>query len=345
MPSRSAPTCFSIGDPAGGTREDSFSAMSWRWSAMLWSGFFPSCARPTATRSSRRARSAARCCGSSPAALAMRGIGCPIWRLWPCGTVGFHGKWAQRVVRWSFYCPTVGAPCGVEKNASARLLVRQRSGCGEAARRGEIDEGDADPPGHVEDALVPVELAIDDPLDAGVGDHLEAGPAGAGGGVDVRGLDAHAVARRLEDGVGLGVDGGDAVAVLQHVPGVIAVRHPPDAPVVAGGEDDAVAHQQRAHVLAIAGGPRRHHPGDLHEVAVPVRAHGRGVYCSRASGAAVAGGPISGVTGRPASLPMPLRTRNERILLGGARKVSPGMGTSKEKSSLLMPPKATLAVR
>jgi len=34
-----------------------------------------------------------------------------------------------------------------------------------------------------------------------------------------------------------------------------------------------------------------------------------------------------------------------RIFEGGERKVSPGIGTSKEKSSLLMPPKATLAVR
>src|SRR5216684_2239526 len=47
----------------------------------------------------------------------------------------------------------------------------------------------------------------------------------------------------------------------------------------------------------------------------------------------------------PARRPIPERKRKPRIFAGGARNVSPGMGTSKEKSSWLMPPKLTLAVR
>src|SRR4051812_22960435 len=48
--------------------------------------------------------------------------GCPVdaWNRMPhvaplavSGTVGSDGRWAQRVVRGSFYCPTVRAPGGV----------------------------------------------------------------------------------------------------------------------------------------------------------------------------------------------------------------------------------------
>ncbi len=85
------------------------------------------------------------------------------------------------------------------------------------------DELDAEALGETEDALVAVELAEDDAADAGVGDHLEAAPAGRGGDVDRRALDADAVARGLDDGVRLGVDGAHAVAVLHHVALFVAV--------------------------------------------------------------------------------------------------------------------------
>src|SRR5436853_6297730 len=79
--------------------------------------------------------------------------------------------------------------------------------------------------------------------------------------------------------------------------------------------------------------------------------------CGRGASGARRGEPPD-ATGRPAvrdstgsgsriptSFAKPARARNARTLLGGARKVSPGMGTAKEKSDPATPPKAALAVR
>src|SRR5213076_1762873 len=55
-------------------------------------------------------------------------------------------------------------------------------------------------------------------------------------------------------------------------------------------------------------------------------------------------GSIQGASWIPAARPRPARTRKARILAGGERNVSPGIGTSKEKSLPAMPPKLTLAV-
>src|SRR5438552_9110562 len=87
----------------------------------------------------------------------------------------------------------------------------------------EIDQLDPHAPRDIEDPLVPIELAVDDPLDPGVGDHLEAGPAGAGARVDISPFDPDPIAGSLQDRIRLGVDGGDAVPVLQHVTYLIAV--------------------------------------------------------------------------------------------------------------------------
>ena len=91
-----------------------------------------------------------------------------------------------------------------------------------------------------------------------VGDQLEAVPAGAGGDVDLGPVDPHAVLGRLDDRVGLGVDGRDAVPRFHLVPDVVAVGHAADRAVVAGREDRPVADDHRAHVLAVAGGAGRH---------------------------------------------------------------------------------------
>src|SRR5260370_23611898 len=58
---------------------------------------------------------------------------------------------------------------------------------------------------HVEDASVTVELAVDDAANARIGDHLEAAPARRRRHVDGGTIDADAVFRRLDHGVGLGV--------------------------------------------------------------------------------------------------------------------------------------------
>src|SRR5437899_1653841 len=75
-----------------------------------------------------------------------------------------------------------------------RKLDRSRHGPGGSCPgRRQIDQIDADLMRHVENAVVAVKFAVDDALDARVGDQLEAGPAGARGRVDVRPFDAHAV--------------------------------------------------------------------------------------------------------------------------------------------------------
>ena len=131
---------------------------------------------------------------------------------------------------------------------------------------------------HLEDPCIPIEFAENDPLEACIGDHLEAAPAGRRGHIDGCALDSGAVRGCLDHRVGLGVDGSDAVAVFHHVVGLIAVGHAANAAVVAGGEDDLVANDQGAHVLAAASGARGHLTGDVHEVVIPGharRAHGR----------------------------------------------------------------------
>src|SRR5262245_1664252 len=87
--------------------------------------------------------------------------------------------------------------------------------------RAEIDQVDADRLRHPEGSLVAVELAVVDPPYAGIGDQLEAVPAGARGRVHLRAIDVHPVACRLDDGVGLRVDGADAVTVLHLVADIV----------------------------------------------------------------------------------------------------------------------------
>src|SRR5690606_1370301 len=112
----------------------------------------------------------------------------------------------------------------------------------------DLGELDSEPLRVLEDALVAIELAEDDPDAAGVGDELEAGPARRGGGVDGGAVDGDPVLGRLDDGVGLRVHGGDAMTVFHHVPLVVAVGQAPEGAVVTGGEHGAIADDHRAHV-------------------------------------------------------------------------------------------------
>ena len=104
-----------------------------------------------------------------------------------------------------------------------------------------------------ENALVTIEFAVNDATNPGVGNLFEAVPAGTGGNVDRAAVNHDAVARGLQDGVTLRVDGGDAVTVLHHVPGFGAMRHATDGPVVAGRQDGLVAHDHGTHRLARTG--------------------------------------------------------------------------------------------
>ena len=133
----------------------------------------------------------------------------------------------------------------------------------------DVEQLHAQPLRDAEDALVAIELAVDDAADAGVRDLLEAVPARARGHVDRRAVDHHAVLRGLDDRVRLGVDRGDAVTVFHHVAGLGAVGHAADRSVVAGRQDCPIAHDHRADELARAGRARRDDLGDVHEVLVP----------------------------------------------------------------------------
>src|SRR6266567_766165 len=130
-------------------------------------------------------------------------------------------------------------------------------------------ELDAEPSRHIEDALVAIELAVHDPADPAVRDHLEAAPAGRSRHVNGGAVDHDAILGGLDDGVRLGVDGRHAVVVLHHMTRLGAVRHGADRAVVTRRQDGLVAHDHRAHVLARAGRPRGDHLGDVHEVNVP----------------------------------------------------------------------------
>src|SRR5579884_1230461 len=156
-------------------------------------------------------------------------------------------------------------------------MPRHRSPLGRRDVAGQVQQIYRQTLSDAEDPIVPVELAVDDPPDAGVGDLLEAVPARAGRDVDAGAVDHDAVLGGLDDGVRLGVDGGHAVVVLHHVPGVGAVGHAADRSVVARRQDRPVAHDDGADELARTGRPRGDHLRDVHEVLVPRHSlvHGR----------------------------------------------------------------------
>ena len=88
--------------------------------------------------------------------------------------------------------------------------------------------------GNGENSLVTVKLEIQDPFDAAVGDKLEATPARGSGDVDIGAIDGGPVLGGLNDGIGLGMNGRDTVAVFKHMADIVAVRQPPYAAVIPG---------------------------------------------------------------------------------------------------------------
>src|SRR4029077_18774849 len=130
------------------------------------------------------------------------------------------------------------------------------------------------------DGVQLVRLLVEDPLDAGIDEHLEAVDARRVRDVDAGVADAGAVLRRLRDRVDLGVDAAEAVLLdlaarsggaIDETPDVEAVRQARRRSVVARREDVLVTHDDGAHLRAQAGRALGDLPGDREEVLVPGR--------------------------------------------------------------------------
>jgi hypothetical protein len=121
------------------------------------------------------------------------------------------------------------------------------------------------------DAVV---VVVDDAHDAGVDQHLGALQAGEVGDVAVGALGGDAVQRRLDDGIGLSMDGTHAVTIDHKVTNFLAVGQAGGRAVEAGGQNALFAHQHGADEGAVAGASGGYVVSDLHEVGVPIWAHG-----------------------------------------------------------------------
>ena len=93
-------------------------------------------------------------------------------------------------------------------------------------------------------------LNTDDYIPYDIGDssspiNFGAAQAGEMGDVTNGALGGDAVQGSLDDGVGLGVRGADAVPIDHQVPGIIAVRQPGRGTVETGRQDALIAHQHR----------------------------------------------------------------------------------------------------
>src|ERR1700760_2537878 len=97
---------------------------------------------------------------------------------------------------------------------------------GSDPRQPDLDQLDADLSGDPDRAVVTIELAVIDAADAGIRDQLETVPAGRRRRVHLAAIDGHAVFRRLQNGVGFGVHGRNAMTIFHHTTGVFAVRQP-----------------------------------------------------------------------------------------------------------------------
>src|SRR5688500_90475 len=129
-------------------------------------------------------------------------------------------------------------------------------------------ERDAKLAGQREDAFVAIKFAVNDASQPGIRNQLEASEARRRGDGDGGAVGAYAVSRGLNDGVGLGVNRTHAMAVLDQMTLVVAVRKPAHRSIVARGEDDLVANDHRADVLSVAGRTRGDLARDCHEVFV-----------------------------------------------------------------------------
>ena len=81
------------------------------------------------------------------------------------------------------------------------------------------------------------------------------------------------VKRRLDDGVGLGVDRAHAVPLHQQMPDLVAVGLPRKRAIESGGQDAFVAHQHTTHQGTIASAALGNRESDFHKIGIPIRSH------------------------------------------------------------------------
>lgn len=112
----------------------------------------------------------------------------------------------------------------------------------------------------------------------GVDERFCAIDAGQVGDVTGGAFCGNAVQSRLDDGIGLGVNGADAVSIHHEMPRLVAVSLTRRRPIEAGGEDALVPHEYTADEGAVAGASLGNGVGDLHEVRVPIGAHGKFLF-------------------------------------------------------------------
>ncbi len=115
--------------------------------------------------------------------------------------------------------------------------------------------------------------AVDDLDDARVDERFGAVDAGQVGDVAGGAFGGDAMQRGLDDGVGFGVNGADAMTFDHEVADLVAVTLSGGGAVEACGEDAFFQHEHAANEGAVTGAAFGNGIGDLQEVGIPVRAH------------------------------------------------------------------------
>ncbi len=115
--------------------------------------------------------------------------------------------------------------------------------------------------------------AVDDLDDARVDECFGAVDAGQVGDVAGGAFGGDAVQRGLDDGVGFGVDGADAMTFDHEVADLVAMILACGGAVEACGEDAFFENEDTANEGAVTGAAFGYGIGDLQEVGIPVWAH------------------------------------------------------------------------
>ncbi len=132
-----------------------------------------------------------------------------------------------------------------------------------------------------------VGAVINDARNAGIDQHLGAIDARQVSDVAHCAFGGNAVQCGLNDGVRLGVDRADAMTIHHEMPDLVAMLLPGGGAVEARGQDAFFQHQHTAHEGAVTGAALGYGIGDLHEIRIPIRAHGSSVGLCHCEGALV----------------------------------------------------------
>jgi hypothetical protein len=115
---------------------------------------------------------------------------------------------------------------------------------------------------------------VDQARDTGVDECLGAVDAGKMGHITPAAVGGNAVQGGLDDGICLGMDGADAVAVHQQVAHFVTVGLCCGRAVEPGGKDALIAHQHTADKSPVAGAALGHRISNFHKVRIPIGPHG-----------------------------------------------------------------------